>query len=49
MKDTFGTKSQLKVGSQSYEMFSLKKLAQQHPQVDKLPFSLKPPAGGEAP
>jgi aconitate hydratase len=41
MKDTFGTKGQLQVGSASYEIFSLKKLAQVHPAVEKLPFSLK--------
>jgi len=41
MKDTFGTKSQLKVGSATYEMFHLGKLLKDHPQVGKLPYSLK--------
>src|SRR5512143_342951 len=41
MTDSFGTKSQLKVGSATYEYFSLARLAKQHPAVERLPFSLK--------
>ncbi|MDQ3262431.1 MAG: aconitate hydratase AcnA [Myxococcota bacterium] len=41
MTDTFKTQGQLQVGKESYEIFSLAKLAQQHPEVAKLPYSLK--------
>jgi len=41
MTDSFGTKSQLKVGSATYDFFSLGKLAKSHPAVNRLPFSLK--------
>ncbi|XXF79402.1 aconitate hydratase AcnA [Myxococcaceae bacterium GXIMD 01537] len=41
MSDSFGTKSQLKVGSATYDYYSLAKLAKQHPAVERLPFSLK--------
>ncbi|GHG68980.1 aconitate hydratase AcnA [Comamonas sp. JC664] len=41
MTDSFGTKSQLKVGSATYDLFSLGKLAKTHPAVNRLPFSLK--------
>ncbi len=41
MTDSFGTKSQLKVGSATYEFYSLAKLAKQNPAVERLPFSLK--------
>ncbi|QDE66727.1 aconitate hydratase AcnA [Myxococcus xanthus] len=41
MTDSFGTKSQLKVGSATYDLFSLGKLAKSHPAVNRLPFSLK--------
>src|SRR5262245_12112646 len=41
MKDTFGTKSQLKAGSSSHEIFHLGKLQKDHPQVSKLPYSIK--------
>jgi aconitate hydratase len=41
MTDSFGTKSQLKVGSATYDIFNLGKLAQKHPAVARLPFSLK--------
>jgi aconitate hydratase len=41
MTDSFGTKSQLKVGSATYDYYSLSKLAKAHPAVERLPFSLK--------
>jgi aconitate hydratase len=41
MTDSFGTKSQLKVGSATYDMYSLGKLAKAHPSVNRLPVSLK--------
>ena len=41
MSDSFKTKTQLKVGSSSYEIFSLGILAKAHAQVNRLPFSLK--------
>jgi len=41
MSDSFKTKTQLKVGSASYEIFSLSTLAKAHAQVARLPFSLK--------
>ena len=41
MKDSFGTKGRLAVGSAQYEIFQLKKLAKQHASVERLPFSLK--------
>ncbi|MEL7298159.1 MAG: aconitate hydratase AcnA [Pseudomonadota bacterium] len=39
MKDSFGAKSTLMVGQQSYDMFRLSSIAEGH--VDRLPFSLK--------
>ncbi|MEM7764229.1 MAG: aconitate hydratase AcnA [Pseudomonadota bacterium] len=39
MRDSFGAKSTLKVGQQSYDMFRLSAIAEGH--VDRLPFSLK--------
>jgi aconitate hydratase len=41
MSDSFKTKTQLQVGSTSYEIFSLGKLAKERPEVARLPFSLK--------
>jgi len=41
MKDTFGTKGQLQVGSEHYEIFNLRTLAKDHPAVQRLPYSLK--------
>src|SRR5262245_6115760 len=41
MKDTFGTKAKLQVGSTSYDIFHIGKLAAQHPNVARLPYSLK--------
>ncbi|MDY7231834.1 aconitate hydratase AcnA [Hyalangium rubrum] len=41
MTDSFGTKSQLKVGSATYDIFSLGKLAKANPAVNRLPISLK--------
>ena len=41
MTDSFGTKSQLKVGSATYDMYSLGKLAKAHASVNRLPVSLK--------
>lgn len=41
-KDSFATKSKLKVGDRIYQYFSLQKLADQHfKEIKKLPFSLK--------
>ncbi|MFO1518635.1 MAG: aconitate hydratase AcnA [bacterium] len=40
-QDHFKTKTQLKIKNDSYEIFSLKKLAAQFPEVERLPFSLK--------
>src|SRR5262245_47427294 len=41
MKDSFGTKGRLAVGSAHYEIFQLKKLAKEHASVERLPFSVK--------
>ncbi|RYZ37241.1 MAG: aconitate hydratase AcnA [Myxococcaceae bacterium] len=41
MTDSFGTKAKLKVGSTTYDLFSLGTLAKSHPAVNRLPFSLK--------
>ncbi|MCI0573878.1 MAG: aconitate hydratase AcnA [Myxococcaceae bacterium] len=41
MSDSFKTKTQLKVGSHSYEVFSLGKLAKERAEVARLPFSMK--------
>jgi aconitate hydratase len=41
MKDTFGTKTKLKVGDTTYDIFHVGKLAAQHPAVARLPYSLK--------
>ncbi|MBN1210802.1 MAG: aconitate hydratase AcnA [Myxococcaceae bacterium] len=41
MTDSFGTKSQLKVGSATYEFYSLGKLAKANAAVNRLPISLK--------
>src|SRR5262245_27649186 len=40
-QDSFKTRSQLKTKTDSYEIFSLKALAKQIPDVERLPFSLK--------
>ncbi len=39
--DTYKTRKTLKVGHDTYEIFSLSRLAEQFPGVKKLPFSLK--------
>lgn len=39
--NSFNVQTQLKIKNQSYEIFSLKKLAEKFPQVQRLPFSLK--------
>ncbi len=39
--DTFKTRTKLPVGGIPYDIFSLEKLAAQHPSIAKLPFSLK--------
>jgi aconitate hydratase len=41
MTDSFGTKSQLKVGSVTYDFYSLGKLAKANAAVNRLPLSLK--------
>ncbi|KFE61059.1 aconitate hydratase AcnA [Hyalangium minutum] len=41
MTDSFGTKSQLKVGSATYDFYSLAKLAKANAAVNRLPLSLK--------
>ena len=41
MQDSFQTKTRLDVGVDSYQIFSLAALAKQHPQVERLPISLK--------
>src|SRR5687767_8941160 len=41
MTDSFGTKGQLKVGSATYEFYSLSKLAKANAAVSRLPLSLK--------
>jgi aconitate hydratase len=41
MTDSFGTKSQLKVGSATYDIYSLNKLAKTNAAVNRLPISLK--------
>ena len=41
MNDSFGVKNRLAVGTSGYEIYSLGKLAQDHPAVQRLPFSLK--------
>ncbi len=41
MTDSFGSKSQLKVGSSKYDFYSLATVAKKHPSVARLPFSLK--------
>src|SRR5689334_24659992 len=41
MTDSFGTKSQLKVGSATYDFYSLTKLAKANAAVNRLPLSLK--------
>lgn len=40
-KNSFGTVQEIKVQDKIYEIYSLKKLAAQHPQIEKLPFSIK--------
>ncbi len=40
-KNSFQTKTEIQVQNQRYEIYSLKKLAEKYPQVEKLPFSLK--------
>ena len=39
--DSFKVRNTLKVGGAPYDIFSLGALARSHPQVAKLPFSLK--------
>ncbi len=41
LKNSFNTQSEIKVKDQGYEIYSLKKLAEKFPQVERLPFSLK--------
>jgi aconitate hydratase len=41
MKDSFGIRGQLAVGSSTYEIFNLQKLAKEHPQVERMPYSLR--------
>jgi len=41
MNDSFGVKNRLAVGTSGYEIYSLGKLAQDHPAIQRLPFSLK--------
>ena len=41
MNDSFKTKTRLKVGSQSYTIYSLKALEKKFPKIKKLPFSLR--------
>jgi len=41
MKDTFGTRAQLKVGSTTHNYFHLGKLQKKYPRVARLPYSLK--------
>ncbi|MFI5197999.1 MAG: aconitate hydratase [Thermoanaerobaculia bacterium] len=41
MRDSFKTKSHLKVGSASFTIYSLKALEKKFPRVKKLPFSLR--------
>jgi len=40
-KNSFFTRAELKVQNQAYEIYSLKELAKQYPQINTLPFSLK--------
>jgi len=40
-QNSFQTQAELKVQDQRYEIYSLKKLAEQHPQIERLPFSIK--------
>ncbi len=39
--DSFKTRTKLRVGSERYDVFSLKTLAKKNPSVSRLPFSLK--------
>ncbi len=41
MKDSFGTRGRLAVGSAEYEIFQLRKLAKGQSAVERLPFSLR--------
>src|SRR6202158_1150700 len=41
MNDSFGVKNRLAAGTSAYEIYSLGKLAQDHPTIQRLPFSLK--------
>src|SRR6266849_4566001 len=41
MNDSFGVKNRLAVGSSGYDIYSLGKLAKDHPAIQRLPFSLK--------
>ncbi len=41
MNDSFGVKNRLAVGSSGYDIYSLGKLAKDHPATQRLPFSLK--------
>src|SRR4051794_25069895 len=39
--DSFQSRTELKVGGIPYQILSLKKVAAKHPEVNRLPFSLK--------
>jgi aconitate hydratase len=39
--DSFATRGQLAIGHTDYEIFQLKKLSKSHPELERLPFSLK--------
>ena len=41
MRDSFKTKTGLKVGSKTYTIYSLKALEKAFPRVKKLPYSLR--------
>src|SRR5713101_9451889 len=41
MNDSFGVKNRLAVGSSGYDIYSLGKLAKDHPATQRLPFALK--------
>ena len=41
MKDTYHTRSELKINGKTYHYSSLSKLAEKFPAVQQLPFSLK--------
>ncbi|MEO0811359.1 MAG: hypothetical protein AAFY60_00755, partial [Myxococcota bacterium] len=41
MADSFGTKDTLEAGGKTLTFYNLKKLAENHPSVTSLPFSLR--------